>query len=328
MPRSRHDELHDHYRSILSKKRGTRYEILAAVVFAAYEDDAIVIHDMRMLGDSEAKHQIDVTVERNGKEFRALIECKDFDVSGDPVGLGIVRDFYGTVSDIHPDAAWIVTCNDFTKDARAFAKAKGIRLATLRLFRDEDWFNGKRVNTIVVSLNIISAVPELIFKVVMRNLGDEKIVLDALAHLQQRSISLDEPSGLHLFNGETTRTISEILKQLQEIQILPGAKEHVERRDALSDAWFSPNAEDRYPIVSYEIGFPVHVHTIEMKIEALRSAARLLLLDDDGLDFIVWDDTLATYSIEDDGRVIVAPANIEQRVSTTLTDLTPAPPAF
>src|SRR5450755_998973 len=101
MGRSKYDELHDQYQAILTTKTGTRYERLAAVVFAAMERDGVVIHDLGVLGAvSGVEHQIDVHIEKNGVKRRVLIECKDFDVSGDPVGLGIVRDFQGVLSDI------------------------------------------------------------------------------------------------------------------------------------------------------------------------------------------------------------------------------------
>jgi hypothetical protein len=96
MSRSKYDDLHDHYHAILTTKAGTRYERLAAIVFAAMERDDVVIHDLKVLGSvSGVEHQIDIHIEKNGVAKRILVECKDFDVSGDPVGLGIVRDFPG-----------------------------------------------------------------------------------------------------------------------------------------------------------------------------------------------------------------------------------------
>ena len=82
--RSRYDELHDKYHKILTTKAGTRYEQLAALVFKALESKNAVIHDMELAGeDPQVKHQIDVTVEIAGKTRRAIIECKDFDISGE-----------------------------------------------------------------------------------------------------------------------------------------------------------------------------------------------------------------------------------------------------
>jgi hypothetical protein len=153
--RSRYDELHDHYQTILTTKSGTRYERLAAVAFAELDRNNVVIHDLKVIGeDTGVKHQIDVYIENGGRAKHVLVECKDYDISGETVGLGVIRDFWGVVDDIHPDEAWVITCNDFTDDARRFAKGKGIKLATLRAFAASDWEN--RIHTAVATIVFVS----------------------------------------------------------------------------------------------------------------------------------------------------------------------------
>jgi len=56
--RSRYDEMHDYYYELLSTKSGTRYERLAAFVFKYLNQEKTVIHDLKLLGDSEVSHQI------------------------------------------------------------------------------------------------------------------------------------------------------------------------------------------------------------------------------------------------------------------------------
>ena len=102
--RSRYDELHDRYNTILTTKGGTRYEILAAFVFKALEEQT-VIHDLSLMGESEVAHQIDVLIERNGVKRRVLIECKDFDISGEKIGLDIIRNFRSVLEDTRGDEA-------------------------------------------------------------------------------------------------------------------------------------------------------------------------------------------------------------------------------
>lgn len=136
--RSAYDELHDQYHEIATSKKGTRYEVLAAFVLKSLDRDSVVIHDLDLRGESNVDHQIDVTVEVGGETQRILIECKDFDISGDNVGLGIVRDFWGVVDDINPDRAIVLTCNGYSNDAVRFAENKGIKLGVLREFDDED----------------------------------------------------------------------------------------------------------------------------------------------------------------------------------------------
>ena len=43
------------------------------------------------------------------------------------------------MDDVKPDDGIVITCNDFTEPARVYAKGKGIRLVTLRVFQEEDW---------------------------------------------------------------------------------------------------------------------------------------------------------------------------------------------
>src|SRR5882672_8449581 len=115
MSRSKYDDIHDKYDPIDTTKAGTRYERLVAVVQKALDETAGVVHDVKLIGeDTQVKHQIDVTVARSGEARRVLIECKDYDVSGDPVGLGTIRDFYGVVDDVKPDEAIVITSNRFT----------------------------------------------------------------------------------------------------------------------------------------------------------------------------------------------------------------------
>jgi hypothetical protein len=140
--RSRYDELHDRYHTIRTTKAGTRYEVLAAFVFKALEERDAVIHDLSLMGDSEVAHQIDVSVEKNGIKRRVLLECKDDNLSGDKVGLGILRDFRSVLEDTKADEGIVVACNGFTKDAQKYAKAKGIKLVVLRAFEKRTWRTG------------------------------------------------------------------------------------------------------------------------------------------------------------------------------------------
>jgi restriction endonuclease len=88
---------------------------------------------------STVPHQIDVVIEADGQTKRTLIEAKDFDRKGKRASLGTVRDFRSVVEDIQPDQAFVVTCTGYTAPARAYAKAKGIKLAVLRAFEQSDW---------------------------------------------------------------------------------------------------------------------------------------------------------------------------------------------
>jgi hypothetical protein len=88
------------------------------------------VHDLKLRGESDVAHQIDVTVGDDGRRKRILIECKDY---ADPVGLPEARSFWAVVDDFRPDEAFMVTTERFTGPAAKLAAAKGITAAVLRL---------------------------------------------------------------------------------------------------------------------------------------------------------------------------------------------------
>ena len=174
---SRYDRIHDDYWKTSTTKSGTRYERLVAFVLKSLKQADVVVHDIKLLGDSEAKHQIDVKIDLKGKQKRILIECKDFDTSGKKVGLPIIRDFWGVVDDIHPDEAVIITCNGFTRDAQKYAKNKGIKLCILREFQESDWKG--RIRTIDFRVSIWEAsAPNKVFFHLAEEEHENKIAAD------------------------------------------------------------------------------------------------------------------------------------------------------
>ncbi len=135
---SHYDELHDRYYGILTTKAGTRYERLAAAVFKYLHERNVVIHDLRLRGDSKVPHQIDVSIEAEATKQRVLIECKDLDVSRVKVGLNILRSFRSVLEDLKVEHGIVITCNGFTRHARMYAKSKGIKLVVMRKAEDAD----------------------------------------------------------------------------------------------------------------------------------------------------------------------------------------------
>ncbi|ANB49268.1 MULTISPECIES: restriction endonuclease [Bacillus] len=134
-------------------KLGTKYEKLAAMVFKILHQKDVVIHDLKLRGgEKKTTHQIDVTVQSKGSEKskRILIECKDINKK---VGISIVRDFFGAVSQIKPDESFIVTTVGYTREARNFAEDEGIKLALLGEFSEVDW--GGRIKNIHLKMNIV-----------------------------------------------------------------------------------------------------------------------------------------------------------------------------
>ncbi|MEK3910669.1 restriction endonuclease [Paenibacillus sp. FSL H7-0331] len=118
-------------------KNGSKYERLAAIVYKIIDESNVVIHDLRLKGiGKSAQHQIDVTIEKNGRLKRILVECKQYDKV---IGIGIVRDFFGAISQIKPDEAFVVTTVGYTKGAIDFAKDENINLSILKEAVESDW---------------------------------------------------------------------------------------------------------------------------------------------------------------------------------------------
>jgi hypothetical protein len=323
--RSRYDELHDHYQTILTTKSGTRYERLAAVVFAALDSNNVVIHDLKVVGeDTGVKHQIDVYIEQDGRARRVLVECKDYDVRGEPVGLGAIRDFWGVVGDIHPDEAWVISCNHFTKEARKYAKGKGIKLATLRAFADSDWRN--RVHTIITTV-VFQCFHNDRIDARFRTVRDEDAAAffeDLGAAQQQLALGPDaDPS--QIYDGTSVRSITEIVTQLAKTPIAnPSQSQAVEGK--MCDGWVSGNGKTRYQITGFSIGVPITQRAFEITIKADQATAKLLLLDEKGLHFVLWDTALEAYTVDETGQLHLAPDAVQKRLATTISPI-PVPGA-
>ena len=314
--RSRYDELHDQYTAIQTTKRGTRYERLAAVVFAALDKTSVVIHDLKVVGaDTGVSHQIDVHIESNGRARHILIECKDFDVSGNPVGLGIVRDFWGVVDDVHPHESWIITCNDFTSDARRYAKGKGIKLATLRAFADADWED--RVQTIIVTMDFVYVAtdrPDV--RIRLSDEDDVRFAEDFARAWPTGGVSpVDDKT--QLYDGDTVRSFSEIATRLATTKVL-GTTEEQLVESAIVDGWVSADGNNRYAFHGYSVAIPTKRSSQMVTLSAVLDGPKLLLTDDAGLDFVLWDASLRGYTIQPDGSVTLSPGEVQKHLVSTV----------
>jgi Restriction endonuclease len=214
--RSRYDELHDKYHQIITTKTGTRYERLAAMVFKALEERNVVIHDLKLSGqDPEVKHQIDVSVEIGGAIKRVLVECKDFDVSGDKVGLDIIRNFRSVLEDTKADEGIVITCNGFTEDAQKYARSKNIKLAVLRIFETQD-MNGRIVRIVIGFVIQRPANPQVTVAISQVNLPQYSEQLAAIG--VKNVISNTDPvffvrgTERHQFNAFVTQRMNDAIK--------------------------------------------------------------------------------------------------------------------
>ncbi len=90
-----------------------------------------VQHNVKLVGKSGQKHQIDVywEYEYAGIKHNVAIECKNYNKA---VPVGKVRDFYGVLSDLNNVAGIMVTKISYQKGAKKFASHYGISLKELR----------------------------------------------------------------------------------------------------------------------------------------------------------------------------------------------------
>lgn len=164
---------------------------MVAFVFKALNTKRQVVHDIKLIGASDVKHQIDVTITEGQARKRILVECKDFDVSSNKVGLSIIRDFSAVVDDIKPDEAIVITCVGFTQEAQKFSKHKGIKLAVLREFQFSDWDGRiKRIRGTMQIMHISE--PRVFLKM------SDQAHIDTLQH----DMAKEGMSGLGIWKGQ------------------------------------------------------------------------------------------------------------------------------
>jgi hypothetical protein len=305
---STYDVLHD---ALLpnagTKKPGTRYERLMAVVQASLTGSGTVIHDIRLRGEvSGEQHQIDVLIDDPAGSRRVLMECKDFDIAGKPVGLGIVRDFYGVVADVKPDEAWIVSCNGYTRQARKYAKGFGIQLATLREFREADWEG--RLRKLIVTFSVRSA-HSLGLNTIHTPRTDLLPVYDAairaggLPTQQENAFVMDTSTvPITAIVGDDRMSFQLFLEQVLQRRLsltAAGPQNEVVAFDDLSFDFGSAIM----PIVALTISYVCSIMEFPLTIEA-PGVATLLLIRDKHSDVVVFDTDIRAYVIDDEGKVL------------------------
>ncbi|WP_185975151.1 restriction endonuclease [Mesorhizobium sp. WSM4310] len=298
--RSRYDELHDKYHTILTTKAGTRYERLAALVFKALEDRSVVIHDMELTGeDPEVKHQIDVSLEVAGSTRRIIVECKDFDISDGKVGLAIVRNFRSVIEDTGADVGIVITCTGFTEDARKYARSKGIKLAVLRLFESKDMQG--RVVKIMVGVTIqqpsnarasihLSEAALLRFRSDLASMG-----------LTERTRNTDP---VYFVNGGERRLFNEFLTAQMNDAIEPAGPKALQIK-VPSDGWLVQVAQNApIPFDGIVVDFDVDEEQYAFEVVSNR-VAELILTTFGTDDIIIFGDQIEGHAIDPDTGALI-----------------------
>lgn len=297
------DEIHDKFiPKPTIRKKGTKYERLVSIVVATLDQDRTVTHDVKMRGDSDVLRQIDVRISRNGSDKRILVECKDFDESGDKVDLEIVDRFIAVVHDLKPDEAWIVTCNGFTRDALKIAKHAGIKLVVLRKFNEDDW-NG-RVRQININLTLKTDLNHQL-KFITHPNDTEAFERDVMAFGSAQRFRVGG-SGMTLTtnDGKSVDVAAWLEEQRKHFDVLHSDEGHYEAEFALADATVTLDGFGTYRIRGIVAEYDVSAHLHELVVDAGSKIATLLLKGVGSGDIVVWDEDLKKFDIDDDGEVV------------------------
>lgn len=299
---SRFEAIHDQYLDPSPTKGGAKYERLAALVAKTLDNAGIVVHDLRLRGESTVKHQIDVVFDTSGETERILIECKDFNLSSKLVGLGIVRDFASVVRDLRPSRAIILTCNGFTKAAETFAQYNGIELAVLREFREGDW------EGLIKTVNIAIIMPSTHIQSVSlmaRNAEDQEIAAKITGHeAGQQGVLVDRDTPIYVTRNGSEKHVLDLLTTVKN--------EHTTAEDGLhtvevtsDDLTLRVPTHDPIPLHSVTVVLEHRTHTEHIQVTSSKMEA--LLLDwRDGSKRIIYSEDLERLSIDRKKRIVTS----------------------
>ena len=137
------------------RNKNTEYEQFAQKVFAGLSSQKRVKtiklqHNVKLLGKSGTRHQIDVywEYEKDGQLHKVAIECKNYSKN---VPIGKVRDFYGVIDDIDDLQGIMITRKGFQYGAKKYALSKNIHLKELRAPIGEESLAGRIITDFHIS---------------------------------------------------------------------------------------------------------------------------------------------------------------------------------
>ena len=138
-----------------TRNKNTEYEQFTRKVFAGLSSQKRVKtiklqHNVKLLGNSGTRHQIDVywEYEKDGQLHKVAIECKNYSKN---VPIGKVRDFYGVIDDIDGLQGIMITRKGFQDGAKKYASSKNIYLKELRAPIGEESLAGRIITDFHIS---------------------------------------------------------------------------------------------------------------------------------------------------------------------------------
>lgn len=284
-------------------KSGSKFERLAAVVFKLLDEQSTVINDLRLRGeDKKAAHQIDAVIGKEGARKRILVECKDYDKV---VGIDVVRNFFGAISQLKPDEAFVVTTKGFTRGAINFAEDEGIKLANIREFEENDW-EGRMTKIHLVGRIKVKSDPHVTFIIDKYSLPDEDSE-ELLVKLGERIFGWFNPSEVH-FLDKSGKAVSSFRDVIEPIiaQTPCKAGESVKGEHIFEDMLYIDAADKLLGIKGFAFEFScdelVSEHVID---EGNRIAVLLFKIFDGSIDWAVFDDELSGCTFNNQNEVFL-----------------------
>ena len=138
------------------RNKNTEYEQFTRKVFAGLSSQKRVKtiklqHNVKLLGDSDTRHQIDVywEYEKDGQLHKVAIECKNYT---NKVSIGKVRDFYGVLADIKGLQGIMITKAGYQSGAKKYAASKNIHLKELRAPIGKESLAGRVITDFHISM--------------------------------------------------------------------------------------------------------------------------------------------------------------------------------
>jgi|GEM_PF-5760309 len=283
------DLIYDRNVAVEKLKQGTKYERIAARVFQLLDNEATVIHDIRLRGAGKrTKHQIDVDITWNGRRERTIVECRD-KTPGHKIGLDEARSFQTVISHLGARGV-MVTTTAYTKGARDLAADEGIELLILRPFVEGD-IEG-RVTAIEMHVTMLKPIPESvrvgcppgtpegeIGNVTVASTSFIVSGIEAGKTFCDLLMSMMDTSG-----GESTATLTVERKFDQPIVIDEGGHQ--------------------FSIAEIAVDYRVHAASFTQRIDAGDKIAELVLRSPTGdFDRVVFDKDLQKFELDDSGTV-------------------------
>jgi|GEM_PF-1749587 len=138
------------------------FELLTAKIQKDISPEAVITHDEKIVGRSDAEHQCDVVLRApiGQLEFTCVIECKDHN---EPIGSEVMRAFIGKIADLPTVHQGImVSAAGFTRDALKLARGHRIKTYKLVDAQNVRWRHEALLPIVFISVNLAGAMNKFV----------------------------------------------------------------------------------------------------------------------------------------------------------------------